>query len=100
MSNIYSSVTELVGRTPLLELGNIERELGLGAHLVAKLESCNPAGSVTDRVALEMIDDAERSGRLSAGATVIELTEVFEEHRDDEFKLFHKMDSHWTDYGA
>ena len=74
MSKIYSSVTELVGNTPLLELGNIERELGLGARLVAKIEALNPAGSVKDRVALEMIDDAERSGRLSAGATVIEPT--------------------------
>ncbi len=74
MSKIYTSVTELVGRTPLLELGNIERALSLGARLVAKLESFNPAGSVKDRVALEMIDDAERSGRLTSGATVIEPT--------------------------
>ena len=74
MSNIYSSVTELVGKTPLLELGNMERMLGLEARLVAKLESFNPAGSVKDRVALEMIDDAERSGRLTDGATVIEPT--------------------------
>lgn len=74
MSNIYSSVTELVGKTPLLELCRIEKELGLEARLVAKVESFNPAGSVKDRVALEMIDDAERSGKLSEGATIIEPT--------------------------
>lgn len=74
MSRIFSSVTELVGKTPLLELGNIERDLGLRARLVAKIEALNPAGSVKDRVALEMIDDAERSGKLRAGATVIEPT--------------------------
>ena len=74
MSNIYSSVTELVGKTPLLELCRIEKELGLEARVVAKVESFNPAGSVKDRVALEMIDDAERSGKLSEGATIIEPT--------------------------
>lgn len=74
MAHIYSSVTELVGHTPLLELGEIERELGLSARLVAKLEYFNPAGSVKDRVALEMIDEAERTGKLKPGSTVIEPT--------------------------
>ncbi len=74
MSNIYHSVTDLIGRTPLLELTNIEREASLAAHLVAKPEAGNPAGSVKDRVALSMILDAEASGRLCPGGTVIEPT--------------------------
>ena len=74
MANIYHSATELVGKTPLLELGNIEKKLNLKARLLAKLEYFNPAGSVKDRVALGMIEDAERSGKLKPGATVIEPT--------------------------
>ena len=74
MKHVYTSVVELVGKTPLLELCNIEKELGLSAKLIAKIESFNPAGSVKDRVALEMIDDAERAGKLAPGATVIEPT--------------------------
>ena len=67
---IYSSVAELVGRTPLLEL----KSFGTKAKLVAKIESFNPAGSVKDRVALEMIEDAEKSGKLKKGSTIIEPT--------------------------
>lgn len=74
MAVIYSSVTELVGKTPLLELRHIEKEFGLCAHLLAKLEYLNPAGSVKDRVALEMIDEAEQMGQLQPGATIIEPT--------------------------
>lgn len=74
MAAIYSSVTELVGKTPLLELRHIEKEFGLCAHLLAKLEYLNPAGSVKDRVALEMIDEAEQMGQLQPGATIIEPT--------------------------
>ena len=74
MAHIYACVTELIGKTPLLELCNIEKTLNLKARLLAKLEYFNPAGSVKDRVALGMIEDAERSGKLSAGATIIEPT--------------------------
>lgn len=74
MAGIYSSVTELVGKTPLLELHNIERALGLGARLVAKLEYFNPAGSVKDRVARSMIDDAEAAGKLTPNSVIIEPT--------------------------
>ena len=71
---IYSSLDELIGRTPLLQLKNIEKELGLKAKLVAKLEYFNPAGSVKDRVAKEMIDDAERRGILTPKSVIIEPT--------------------------
>lgn len=71
---IYSSADRLIGRTPLLELCNLEKELGLVARLVAKLEMLNPAGSVKDRAACAMIEAAEASGRLKAGATIIEPT--------------------------
>lgn len=74
MERIYHTIDELVGGTPLLELTHIEKECGLGARLLAKLESFNPAGSAKDRVALEMLNDAERSGRLLPGGTVIEPT--------------------------
>lgn len=74
MSKIYTSADQLIGRTPLLELCNIERELGLEARLLAKLEYLNPAGSVKDRVAKSMIEDAEASGRLKKGSTIIEPT--------------------------
>ena len=72
--NVYKSVSELIGRTPLLELSRIERELGLSARLLAKLEYLNPAGSVKDRVAKKIIDDAESSGKLRQGSVVIEPT--------------------------
>ena len=71
---IYTSVEQLIGRTPLLELCNIEKEYALSARLIAKVESFNPAGSVKDRVALSMILSAEAEGRLSPGATIIEPT--------------------------
>ena len=71
---IYNSVAELVGKTPLLELKNIEKKYGLKAKLVAKLEYFNPAGSVKDRVAKFMIDDAEKRGFLKEGSVIIEPT--------------------------
>ena len=74
MERIFSSVGELVGRTPLLELVQIERALGLRARLLAKLEAFNPAGSVKDRVALSMIEDAEASGALTPESVIIEPT--------------------------
>lgn len=74
MSRIYTSAEQLIGNTPLLELKNIEKEFALKARLLAKLEYFNPAGSVKDRVALAMIDDAEKRGLLKPGATIIEPT--------------------------
>lgn len=74
MSKIYKSVDMLIGKTPLMELGNIEKELGINARILAKLEYLNPAGSVKDRVALEMIDAAEREGKLKSGGVIIEPT--------------------------
>lgn len=74
MSNIYTSADQLVGKTPLLELTNIEKELDLQAKVLAKLEYFNPAGSVKDRIAKAMIDDAEASGKLKEGSVIIEPT--------------------------
>lgn len=74
MSRIYTSADQLVGKTPLLELTHIEKELGLKARILAKLEYFNPAGSVKDRIAKAMIDDAEKTGRLKKGSTIIEPT--------------------------
>lgn len=74
MGKIYKSITELVGKTPVLEVSNIEKELGLKARVLVKLEYFNPAGSVKDRVALKMIEDAEAKGLISPGATIIEPT--------------------------
>ena len=74
MSNIYTSVSQLIGRTPLLEICNIEKRDALKARLLVKLEGCNPAGSAKDRVGLSMIDDAERRGILKPGGTIIEPT--------------------------
>ena len=74
MANIYKSITELVGRTPILEVSNIEKELKLEARILVKLEYFNPAGSVKDRVALNMIEDAEAKGLIKPGATIIEPT--------------------------
>ena len=71
MSEIAKSLTALVGNTPLVELSNWSKALGLEARIVAKLEYMNPAGSVKDRVALAMIEDAERNDTLRAGATII-----------------------------
>lgn len=74
MGKIYRSATELIGNTPLVELTNIEKKYGLEAKILAKLEYFNPAGSVKDRIALEMIEEAERSGRLKPGGTILEPT--------------------------
>ncbi|MCI7692800.1 MAG: cysteine synthase A [Oscillospiraceae bacterium] len=74
MSNIYKSADELIGKTPLLELAHIEKELGLNAKLIAKLEYFNPAGSVKDRIAKAMIDDAEAKGVLTKDSVIIEPT--------------------------
>ena len=74
MSRIYSSADELIGNTPLLEVKNIEREEGLKARVLVKLEYFNPAGSVKDRVAKAMIDDAEEKGLLKPGSVIIEPT--------------------------
>ena len=74
MANIYTSADQLIGKTPLLELTRIEEELGLKAKVLAKLEYFNPAGSVKDRIAKRMIEDAEASGKLKPGETIIEPT--------------------------
>ncbi len=74
MSNIYTSADQLVGKTPLLELTHIEKEYGLQAKILAKLEYFNPAGSVKDRIAKAMIDEAEASGKLKPGSVIIEPT--------------------------
>ena len=74
MSKIYTSADQLIGRTPLLELTHIEKELGLKAKILAKLEYFNPAGSVKDRIAKAMIDDAEQKGLLKEGSVIIEPT--------------------------
>ncbi len=72
--SIYTSITDLIGNTPILELKNIENELELSAKLLAKLEFFNPAGSVKDRIAKAMIDDAEQKGLLKPGSVIIEPT--------------------------
>jgi cysteine synthase A len=72
--SIYTSADQLIGKTPLLELTHIEKEYGLKARLVAKLEYFNPAGSVKDRIAKAMIDDAEAAGKLKEGSVIIEPT--------------------------
>lgn len=74
MEKIYKSVEQLIGKTPLVELCGIEKELGLKASVVAKLEYLNPAGSVKDRAALYMINEAEKDGRLKEGSVIIEPT--------------------------
>ena len=74
MSNIYTSADQLIGKTPLLELTHIEKKFGLKARILAKLEYFNPAGSVKDRVARAMIDDAEAKGVLKPGSVIIEPT--------------------------
>ncbi len=74
MANIYTSADQLIGKTPLLELSNIEKKLNLNAKLLAKLEYFNPAGSVKDRIAKAMLDDAEQKGLLKEGSVIIEPT--------------------------
>ena len=74
MSKIYTSVDQLIGGTPLLELCNLEKRLGLKAKVLAKLEYLNPAGSAKDRIGLAMINAAEREGKLRPGSVIIEPT--------------------------
>ena len=74
MSKIYTAADQLIGHTPLLELSHIEKEEQLPAHVIAKLEYFNPAGSVKDRIAKKMIDDAETKGLLKEGSVIIEPT--------------------------
>ena len=74
MSHIYTSADQLIGKTPLLELTHIEKKFDLKAKILAKLEYFNPAGSVKDRVARAMIDDAEAKGLLKEGSVIIEPT--------------------------
>ena len=74
MAKIYTSADQLIGRTPLLELTHLEKQFGLDAHVLAKLEYFNPAGSVKDRIAKAMIDDAEAKGLLHPGSVIIEPT--------------------------
>ena len=74
MANVYKSADQLIGGTPLLELGHIEKEFGLEAKILAKLELFNVTGSVKDRIAKSMLDEAEKSGKIKPGATIIEPT--------------------------
>jgi len=74
MSKIYSSIDQLIGKTPLLRLERIEKKFDLKARLVAKLEYLNPAGSAKDRVAKQMLDDAEEKGLIREGSVIIEPT--------------------------
>ncbi len=74
MEKIYTSIEQLIGRTPLLELTQIEKADGLSARLLVKLESFNPGGSAKDRVSRAMLDDAEAKGRLKKGSVIIEPT--------------------------
>ncbi|MBQ9595325.1 MAG: cysteine synthase A [Synergistaceae bacterium] len=74
MSKIYTSIDQLIGRTPLLELTRVQKHFNLNAKILAKLEYFNPAGSVKDRIAKAMIDDAEASGKLKPGSVIIEPT--------------------------
>ena len=74
MSKVYTSADQLIGHTPLLELTHIEKEFSLGAKIYAKLEYFNPAGSVKDRIAKAMLDEAEKAGKLKPDSTIIEPT--------------------------
>jgi len=74
MSKIYKGALELIGNTPLVEVVNIEKELGLEAKILVKLEYFNPAGSVKDRIAKAMIEDAEKKGKLKKDSVIIETT--------------------------
>ena len=74
MAKIYQDLSELIGNTPLMEVKNIEKAENLKARLLVKIESFNPGGSVKDRIALAMIEDAEKSGKLLPGAVIIEPT--------------------------
>ena len=72
MSNIYKNVTELIGKTPLVEVENVEKRFKLKARLLVKLDGYNPAGSAKDRIAYQMITDAEDEGKLKEGSVIIE----------------------------
>ena len=74
MAKIYTSADQLIGNTPLMELTNIEKKYGLKAKILAKLEYLNPAGSVKDRIAKAMIDEAEKTGKLNEKSVIIEPT--------------------------
>lgn len=74
MANIYTSADQLIGKTPLLELSNLEKEFNLDAKILAKMEYFNPAGSVKDRVAKKMLDDAEKAGKLKPDSVIVEPT--------------------------
>ena len=74
MSRVYESIDQLIGRTPMLELARLQKHFGITAHILAKLEYFNPAGSVKDRIAKAMIDDAESAGKLKPGSVIIEPT--------------------------
>ena len=74
MARIYASAEQLIGKTPLVELNNVKKNLDLNARLLVKLECFNPGGSAKDRIAVSMLDDAEQSGRLQPGSTIIEPT--------------------------
>ena len=74
MGKIYTSAEQLIGGTPLLELTHLERELGLSARILGKLESFNPGGSAKDRIAKSMLDDGEARGILKSGSVIIEPT--------------------------
>ena len=83
MAKIYKSADELIGRTPLLKLENIENSLNLDAKILAKLEFFNPAGSVKDRVAKKMLDEAEKSGKLTKDIVVLHETGKISLYRAD-----------------
>lgn len=74
MAKIYNNLTELIGSTPLMEVRNIEKSENLRARILVKIESFNPGGSVKDRIALSMIEDAEKKGKIKPGALIIEPT--------------------------
>ena len=74
MGNVYQGTLGLIGNTPLVEFTNVEKELGLKARILVKLEYLNPAGSVKDRIAKRMIEDAEKAGQLKEGSVIIEPT--------------------------
>ena len=86
MSNIHHSITELIGHTPLLELHNFEKKHNAKAHILAKLEYFNATGSVKDRAALSMIEEAERTGKLKPGGEIVDLTSG--NTRDNNHKVY------------
>ena len=93
MANIYKGTLGLIGNTPLVEVANIEKELGLKARVLVKLEYFNPAGSVKDRIAKAMIEDAEKKGILKEGSVIIEPTS-----RSEERRVGKECRSRWSPY--